>query len=155
MTLNVKQNIESFLNFLEGKLRGKDFVANVERQLRMIGMRKDEFYKAVGITASAFSLYRSEKTFPSKETLERTANVLNVPVTSLLESPAGAESKGLPATQEENPASSEADGISEKLSKLSPALRKQFVRFLALAKEDPERAARFLEFAAQELEPRE
>ena len=148
MALNVKQNIESFLNFLEGKLRGKDFVANVERQLRLNGMRKDEFYKAVGITASAFSLYRSEKTFPSKETLERTANVLNVPVTSLLESPAGAES-------EENPASSEADGISEKLSKLSPALRKQFVRFLALAKEDPERAARFLEFAAQELEPRE
>lgn len=54
-----------------------------------------------------------------------------------------------------NPANPEADGISEKLSKLSPALRKQFVRFLALAKEDPDKAARFLEFAAQELEPRE
>lgn len=51
-----------------------------------------------------------------------------------------------------NPASTDADGIGEKLSKLSPELREQFVRFLALAKENPDRAARFLEFAAQELE---
>lgn len=50
------------------------------------------------------------------------------------------------------PASTDADGIGDKLSKLSPALRKQFFRFLELAKEDPDRAARFLEFAAQELE---
>ena len=51
-----------------------------------------------------------------------------------------------------NPASTDADGIGEKLSKLSPALLERFVRFLELAKEDPDRAARFLEFAAQELE---
>ncbi len=82
-------------------MKGKDFVLNAERQIKILGMRKDEFYKKVGITASAFSLYRSEKSFPSKDTLERTASVLGVSVASLLE----------PAPETKKPASVSADGV--------------------------------------------
>lgn len=53
---------------------------------------------------------------------------------------------------EKSPASTDADGVVSKLARLSPELREQLVRFLALAKEDPDRAARFLDFAAKELE---
>jgi transcriptional regulator with XRE-family HTH domain len=56
--------------------------------------------------------------------------------------------------EDQKPASSEADGLEKKLTALSPELRAQFVRFLALAKADPERAARFLAFVNQELSAR-
>lgn len=53
---------------------------------------------------------------------------------------------------ETNPASVYADGIAEGINSLSPEFREVFVRFLASAKEQPEKAARYLSFAVQELE---
>ena len=51
-----------------------------------------------------------------------------------------------------DPAGSIADGAEDKLMALSPELREQFVRFLGLAKANPEKATRFLAFVNQELE---
>lgn len=103
----------------------------------------------LNVTQQAYANYESEKRKPDVVTLTILAKHYGVRVEDLLEE----ELTGAEDTK--NPASVDADGIDDKLSKLSPALREQFVRFLALAKEDPDKAARFLEFAAQELEPRE
>ena len=51
-----------------------------------------------------------------------------------------------------DPAGSIADGAEDKLMALSPELREQFVRFLGLAKANPEKVTRFLAFVNQELE---
>ena len=51
-----------------------------------------------------------------------------------------------------SPTGSVADGAEAKLRALSPELRALFVRFLALAAADPEKAMRYLSFAVQEFE---
>ena len=53
---------------------------------------------------------------------------------------------------ETNPASISTDGITEGINSLTPEFREVFVRFLASAKEQPEKAVRYLSFAVQELE---
>ena len=105
----------------------------------------------LNVTQQAYANYESGKRKPDVMTLSVLARHYGVTVEDLLEEPNTAKTP----TPKDERHDDQVDGLAEKLSKLSPALRKQFVRFLALAKEDPERAARFLEFAAQELEPRE
>lgn len=112
-------------------MKGKDFVFNVERQIKVLGMRKDEFYKKVGITASAFSLYRSEKSFPSKDTLERTANVLGVSVASLLEPPP--ETKKAPTPEGERQSS-----FADEVTRFLLTLPKDRLRGILLALGAPE-----------------
>lgn len=51
-----------------------------------------------------------------------------------------------------NPAGTIADGVEEKITALSPEHRELFVRFLELAKANPEKATRYLSFAVQELQ---
>lgn len=80
----------------------------------------------------------------SYQRMMQIAAFLDVPVSRIFMGPIKASN--------EKPASVSADGLNDKLNSLSPELREQFVRFLALAKADPERAARYLAFAAQELE---
>jgi len=116
----------------------------------MIVSRLKELCKLKGVTFVQFeresglgehTVNRWDKNSPSVKKVQIAAEYFGVSVSDIL-------------GDAKNPASTNADGISEKLSKLSPALRKQFVRFLALAKEDPDRAARYLAFLVQELEDR-
>lgn len=56
--------------------------------------------------------------------------------------------------QNKKPAPGDGDGLVDALKKLNlkPELLETLVRFLAFAKEDQEKAERFLSFAAQEFE---
>lgn len=80
----------------------------------------------------------------SYQRMMQIAAFLDVPISRIFMGPIKANN--------EKPASVSADGLNDKLNSLSPELREQFVRFLALAKADPERATRYLAFAVQELE---
>lgn len=50
----------------------------IDDTLKEIGMSKSEFYKAAGITSSAYSQWNTGKTEPKPATLRRATTILNV-----------------------------------------------------------------------------
>lgn len=103
-------------------------------------LTQSELADKLGVGKSTVSMWEKGERKPSYEMLEAIADYFNVSMGVLLD--------------EKKPASVSADGLNDKLNSLSPEFREQFVRFLALAKGDPERATRYLAFLVQELEDR-
>lgn len=120
------------------------FNAALLKDLRVAaGESQSQVAALLNVTQQAYANYESGKRKPDITTISKLAQHFGVMIESFF------------ADEENKTASPQADGVlMSKLTALSPVLREQFVRFLALAKEDPDKAARFLEFAAQELEDR-
>lgn len=117
------------------------FNAALLKNLRVAARESQSQVAALlNVTQQAYANYESGKRKPDITTISKLAQHFGVMIESFF------------VDEENKTASPQADGVLSKLTALSPALREQLVRFLALAKEDPDRAARFLEFAAKELE---
>lgn len=122
-------------------MQGAQIVANIKAIAKKKGVKLLQLYKDCEISPAALSQWKTGKTSPSMPSLERIARYLDVPLSDLL---AGGEKK-------EEPVGVTTDGLDAAISSLSPELREQFVRLLALAERDPDRAARYLAFLTQEL----
>lgn len=130
------------------------------------GLTIQALEQRAGISGGSISKWNDH--VPRADALYRVAVILECSVDYLLygDNPSGlVVTAGLPqpertkdpvlyvtAGAQEKPASASADGLRNLISSLSPELRKEFVRFLVLAKANPEKALRFLGFLNQELE---
>ena len=109
---------------------------------------QEDLARVLGLSKSTISMYENGQRKPSYEMLEAIADHYNVDMDFLTgKSDIERRSSVAPA-----PGSAAVEELREKIQSLSPDLRQQFVHFLALAASDPDRAARYLAFANQELE---
>ncbi len=99
------------------------------------GITLNQLAKAVGLKST---IARWEDHEPSVDKVRLVAQYFGVTVSEVL-------------GEKEEPVGVSTDGLDAAISNLSPELREQFVRLLALAERDPDRAARYLAFLTQEL----
>ena len=125
-------------------------VDNIRRLCALEGITLAELERELKIGNGVIARWENKKTSPPYDRLKQIADRFGVTIDQLS---ASAMRIGI-GIETQKPASVSADGLDGKLNSLSPELREQFVRFLSLAKADPEKAARYLAFANQELEDR-
>lgn len=98
------------------------FMSQIDKICREKKLSKAEFYNRVGISASAVSQWRTGKTAPSKENIQRIVEVLDVDISVLT---------GL---QKEKPVPTTEDGRTEELlrlwNKLTPERQEKFLAVL-------------------------
>lgn len=78
------------------------FLSQIDRLRKNKKMTKAEFYEKAGITASAVSQWRNEKTVPAETTIQKIADLFNVDVNFL-------------TGEQKNPASEIGDGLEGEL----------------------------------------
>ena len=125
-----------------------ELVERIKSLCQERGITLNQLEKAVGLKGTIARWTEHE---PSVGKVSVVARYFGMTVSELIED----NWKSIDMTdawEEESPTGSVADGAEEKLKKLSPELRALFVRFLALAAANPEKAMRYLSFAVQELE---
>ena len=93
-----------------------DIIARIDKRLKEAGTPKMEFYKRCGISAAAVSQWRTGKTKPTFEALQRMANELDVSFEYLVAGESDREPKA------KTPNNQELKNIAEALSKAAKAL---------------------------------
>ena len=121
-------------------LSGEEKVSNQEltagqivcKQINLVlarkGIKKSDFYNAVGITAGAFSSWNLGRANPSKENLSRIAEYLEVPVSVL--------------TQQKEKPTAQGDGLISDLPQ-------DVQELISLCKENPQFASALINLAQQ------
>lgn len=99
-----------------------DIVTRIDTLLAEKGLSKMAFYKACGITSSAYSQWRTGKTTPKISTLKVVADFLNVNVDYLLTG-LGEKEQKKPVTQEDDRLSEDEENIIMMLREAPPDLK--------------------------------
>lgn len=116
-----------------------DTIDKINQKLSEIGMSGAELTRAIGLKSTGvWSQWNKRITSPSRKNLLAIADVLHCSVTDLF------PEKETPAT--------DGDGLAKMIIDLPSEFQESLVRFVSLASSNPDKATRFLLFAAAELE---
>lgn len=118
-------------------MTSREIAFQIELRLEALGENKTWFYNLTGISRATFSLWKSEKAFPSNENLQKVNKAIGTNFT---------------VTDTKSPPPDDGVGLVGDLLSLDAETRGLLFSFLELAKEDQETAKRFLAFAVQALQ---
>lgn len=85
-------------------MTSKEIAERIEQELVLLGKPKKWFYEQSGVSRAAFSLWKNENAFPTKETLDRISRAIGV--------------RFIVVEETEKPAPLDGDGLDELDKKL-------------------------------------